>query len=369
MLQTVYKESKNTEVIGNRKRTNSIFDESDQDTLSPSKKARSEVTRSESSNNIVVGEATEMDRRLEEPSADEEDSDHRRDEIAEPAKEIVSMLLRAFGMSVLGAVQSLPLHNEMDMSLGIAGLHSLKMEREKSLEAYASSAGSSRIAGGKRNHLPMGPEASHPFSMRGPPPSSSTPPSLATIYHEECEDEIDSDIAVVSALSSQLSQASQMSQSQSMDESTTYEERWTQDTAEGSQRSLYDQEERQSVPSVVSVTKTDIALFDRRAPSVSEVPSPLMQPSQLTSPTPLSNTETHSSNSISPPETGEILPIEIPDLQEIAFCGSSSIAAVPLSQKADCQNTLSSSSNSSEQSKSNIFHAIHSDEIAPNIQI
>ena len=50
------------------------------------------------------------------------------------SKLIVTKLLHAFGMSVLGAVRSLTTHNEVDMSLGIAGLYSLKMEKGRSFD-------------------------------------------------------------------------------------------------------------------------------------------------------------------------------------------------------------------------------------------
>ena len=61
------------------------------------------------------------------------------EEIAvDQSKLIVTKLLHAFGMSVLGAVRSLTTHNEVDMSLGIAGLYSLKMEKGRSFENMAS---------------------------------------------------------------------------------------------------------------------------------------------------------------------------------------------------------------------------------------
>ena len=50
------------------------------------------------------------------------------------SKLIVTKLLHAFGMSVLGAVRSLTTHTEVDMSLGIAGLYSLKMEKGRSFD-------------------------------------------------------------------------------------------------------------------------------------------------------------------------------------------------------------------------------------------
>ena len=50
------------------------------------------------------------------------------------SKMIVTKLLHAFGSSLLGAVRSSPSHTEVDMSLGIAGLHSMKTEKDKTVK-------------------------------------------------------------------------------------------------------------------------------------------------------------------------------------------------------------------------------------------
>ena len=184
MLQTVYKDPRYAELISKRKRISELLVDPEYGLSSPSKKIKLE-------NGKDGNDEVEDDITFDDLSESKDDSNvlqsPMKNETSElspskglphtPSREIITKLLQAFGKSVLGAVRSLPLHSELDMSLGIAGLHSLKMEREKAIglglmidstQGPGSGPGSGEEKQqkdhGLRTHLPLGPESSHPFS-------------------------------------------------------------------------------------------------------------------------------------------------------------------------------------------------------------
>ena len=251
MLETVFEESKNIELRGKRKRLEELPIDTAHRTNFSSKKIKGEeniygvdvkfgntVTGNDEIASVFVDDIDSLP-----PHVDTADgSDYG----------MVGKLLRAFGKSVLGAVQSLTSNNDLDMSLGIAGLHSLKMERDREkevevinivastpLRARMTSAGMT----GARTHLPLGPEASHPFSQRGssilsPLVRSDTSRIFASSslsgeeYGNFNEPEIPS-----------TSQPSHISRSLSISSGTTAEEKWSQDFSEEYHGSEYELEE------------------------------------------------------------------------------------------------------------------------------
>jgi hypothetical protein len=254
MLQTVFEESQRNQSEAKRKR-NLILDVFDQ--VSASKKAKVDVQVTEAdasdeadSTKMLDGNVTvDSDGQVDVPDIDQ-------------SKLIVTKLLQVFGMSVLGAVRSLPAHNEVDMSLGIAGLHSLKMEKERIVGSLADlgvdSLGQSNTGAlhrpqtverdGERDRetVSQGVKSTHPFSMRSPKTLSLLPSLsvcsetllLSTGSSQTDGDHSGDESAFTSAPSTSTSsvsahwQLSRKDRTTSINSSTTTEEQLTQDSPE-----------------------------------------------------------------------------------------------------------------------------------------
>lgn len=263
MLQTVFEESKNTGLIGKRRRTSSVPPESAHGCNSPLKKVKIEKNIHTANENIASLKSTnngvppvssnnvnELPLPLDSGIAGEDDG-------------IVSKLLRAFGKSVLGAVQSLASHNEIDMSLGIAGLHSLKMERDRErlsdavkpeITPFRAGITSASITG-TRSHLKLGSKATHPFSQSGPsalsPLLRSDSPSIfatSPLNREEFGDDYEYEVPSTLKLC-------QGSRSLSINSATTTEDRWSQDPPEDYHETEYKQNKEESNSDIQSVLK------------------------------------------------------------------------------------------------------------------
>lgn len=132
MLRTVISESKIAELLEKRKsRAETVVDEKDNEYSL--KKVK--IDSSNNSNGIISeDEQLNSNRSDFTENLNEVDMNHQSGgKLSEDAtKTMITSIIRAFGVSILSAVRTQPLHNEIDMSLGIAGLHSLK-EREKDL--------------------------------------------------------------------------------------------------------------------------------------------------------------------------------------------------------------------------------------------
>ena len=264
MLQTVFEESKNIELRGKRKRFEEVPMDTAHRTNSPLKKIK------------VEGNVDSLDEKIGNTvSGIDEIVPVFTDNIDSLPPCIVSSdgfddgmvgkLLRAFGKSVLGAVQSLTSNNDIDMSLGIAGLHSLKMERDMEREVEVNNVESnpsraritSAVIAGARTHLPLGPEASHPFSQRGssllsPLVRSGTSSIFAnsSLYSEEYGDRSWPEIPAAAQLSN-------ISRSLSISSATTTEEKCSQDFSEEYHRFEYGQEEMTLQKALQSDFKSD----------------------------------------------------------------------------------------------------------------
>ena len=265
MLQTVFEESKNIELRGKRKRFEEVPMDTAHRTDSPSKKIK--VEGNVNSLDEKFGYTASSNDEIVPVFADNIDSLPPCMVSGDGFDDgMVGKLLRAFGKSVLGAVQSLTSNNDVDMSLGIAGLHSLKMERDRVREVeevnnVESSPSRSRITSavmaGARTHLPLGPEASHPFSQRGsslllPLVRSDTPSIFANspLCSEEYGDRSCPEIPAAAQLSN-------ISRSLSISSATTTEEKWSQDYSEEYHRCEYGQEEKTLQKALQSDLKSD----------------------------------------------------------------------------------------------------------------
>jgi hypothetical protein len=250
MLQTVFEESQRHQSEAKRKR-NSILDVFEQ--VSATKKAKVDLQVPEAdasdgadSTKMIDGNVTS----ISDGQLDVSDIDQ--------SKLIVTKLLQVFGMSVLGAVRSLPAHNEVDMSLGIAGLYSLKMEKERIVGSLADlgedSLGQSstdaphrpQTVEREREIASQGVKSTHPFSTRSPKalsllPSLSVCPEtllLSTGSSQTDGDHSGDESAFTSAPSTSTSsvsahwQLSRKDRTTSINSSTTTEEQLTQDSPE-----------------------------------------------------------------------------------------------------------------------------------------
>jgi hypothetical protein len=129
MLRTVISESKIAELLEKRKeRTEMVDDEKDQEF------SLKKVKMDNSNNGDEIDCKNDQINGHGSDSMNEGNMSQQSEEnLSEDAtKTMITSIIRAFGVSILSAVRSQPSHNELDMSLGIAGLHSLK-EREKDL--------------------------------------------------------------------------------------------------------------------------------------------------------------------------------------------------------------------------------------------
>lgn len=253
MLQTVFEESQRSQSEAKRKR-NFILDVFDQ--VSATKKAKITLQGTDS-DTVDRADSTKVEGNLTlAPDGQVDASD------IDQSKLIVTKLLQVFGMSVLGAVRSLPAHNEVDMSLGIAGLYSLKMEKDRILDNLADLSEDSqskrnmdaphrsqtvereRESESEREVASQGPKSTHPFSMRSPT-ALSLLPSLSvcseTLLHTAESSQTEGDhsgdeSAFTSAPSTSTSsvsapwQLSQADRRTSVNSSTTTEEQLTQDS-------------------------------------------------------------------------------------------------------------------------------------------
>lgn len=253
MLQTVFEESQRNQSEAKRKR-NIILDVIDQ--VSATKRAKVDLEATDANINdgpdlskIVVGETSvPSDAQFWASDADQ-------------SKLIVTKLLQVFGMSVLGAVRSLPAHNEVDMSLGIAGLYSLKAEKERVVcgltDLGEESLGQSiteiqektQTAETERESISEGLKSTHPFSVRSPKILSLLPSLsvcadsllLSTESSQTDGDQSGDESALTSAPSTSTStsvsapwQLSQTDRTTSFNSSTTTEDHLTQESLEDS---------------------------------------------------------------------------------------------------------------------------------------
>jgi hypothetical protein len=249
MLQTVFEESQRNQSEAKRKR-NLILDVFDQVSVTKKAKVDLQVTEADASDGadstkILEGKATLS-------------SDGQVDmSDVEQSKLIVTKLLQVFGMSVLGAVRSLPAHNEVDMSLGIAGLYSLKMEKDRTVGSLADSSedslGQSNADAPHRPHtverdiVSPGQKSTHPFAVRSPKTLSllhslSVCSETQLVSAESSQTDGDNsgdESAFTSAPSTSTSttlsapwQLSQTDMMTSVNSSTTTEEQLTQDSPE-----------------------------------------------------------------------------------------------------------------------------------------
>lgn len=255
MLQTVFEESQRSQSEAKRKR-NLILDVFDQVSATKKAKIALQVTDSDAvdradSKNVEGNSTLASDGQVDTSDIDQ-------------SKLIVTKLLQVFGMSVLGAVRSLPAHNEVDMSLGIAGLYSLKMEKERIVDSLADlsedslcqsnmdaphrsqtvESESERESEREREVASQGLKSTHPFSVRSPM-ALSLLPSLSvcseTLLHTAESSQTEGDhsgdeSAFTSAPSTSTSsvsvpwQLSQADRRTSVNSSTTTEEQLTQDS-------------------------------------------------------------------------------------------------------------------------------------------
>jgi hypothetical protein len=132
MLRTVISESKIPELLEKRKaRTETVDDEKDHEFLLKKVKMDNinDQDENEYKNDQTNGHGSDSIGTLDEGNISQQSEENLSEEAT---KTMITSIIRAFGVSILSAVRSQPSHNEVDMSLGIAGLHSLK-EREKDL--------------------------------------------------------------------------------------------------------------------------------------------------------------------------------------------------------------------------------------------
>jgi hypothetical protein len=172
------------------------------------------------------------------------------------SKLIVTKLLHAFGMSVLGAVRSLTTHNEVDMSLGIAGLYSLKMEKGRSFDNMVGitedspdrpnpsslQRGVAPIPGGHVTHASTSShntsKQSHPHHQYPPTHAPSEDPlqsadSSQTDLDQSCNS-TDAEKSAATSSSPPSYQLSRTNRSMSVNSTTTTEEILSQDSQEES---------------------------------------------------------------------------------------------------------------------------------------
>lgn len=122
MLQTAYLELEENSIAVGRKRELSL---EDFDQVTKSKKTKVDQSENPAAREGPDCLSVEGDDTVQPPN-DGSDQAHFA---GHQSKMIVTKLLHAFGSSLLGAVRSSPSHSEVDMRLGIAGLHSMRNDR------------------------------------------------------------------------------------------------------------------------------------------------------------------------------------------------------------------------------------------------
>jgi hypothetical protein len=250
MLQTVFEEFQRKQSEAKRKR-NMILDGSDQ--VSATKKLKLDLQGTEADANGGVDSTKMLDRNTTVAPDGLVDVSY-----TDQSKLIVTKLLQVFGMSVLGAVRSLPTHNEVDMSLGIAGLYSLKMEKERIVDSLGDLGEDSlshsntnapykpQTVERERELISQGMKSPHPFSVRRPMTLSLLPSLsvcsetllLSAGFSQTDGDHSGDESAFTSAPSTSTSsvsapwQLSLTDRTTSINSSTTTEEQLTQDSPE-----------------------------------------------------------------------------------------------------------------------------------------
>lgn len=134
MLRTVISESKFAELLEKRRARAETFDD-EKDHEYSLKKVKMDCSNDRDGNEYkhdqINDNRSDSIGILSEVNINQQSEENLSEEAT---KTMITSIIRAFGVSILSSVQSQPSHNEVDMSLGIAGLHSLK-EKEKDLHS------------------------------------------------------------------------------------------------------------------------------------------------------------------------------------------------------------------------------------------